>query len=599
MFAILQKVFAILDKDQKNKIFKIQIANIIVSLFEIVTLGSLAIFISLLASKENIFDNTYLLSFYNFFEFSNKFDLMFFLGAVVLSLYIFTGILNIVVTWKSNVMSSSINQHLNNLIIKNYVYKSWQEFTKLKLSDINKDIFTDLNILSNSVVVPLFNLFNKIFIAISLLLTLIIYNYKVALIGALIYSTVYFFLLIFVKKINSKVTKNISINRKKNHAFIHNFFLGFKEVIIFNIRNPIFEKIKKNNLGMIYPTSFLLSLTQIPRFFVELISYVVIISGILFIIKTGENLDNLLPMVAVYAFAGLKLLPAFQQIYLAYVRIKAGQTAMNNLYPKIIKAKNEENILQYEKTDEKLKFKKDIKLSNVSFYYDKSTKKPSVKNLNLNIKKNTIVGLAGPSGGGKSTIIDIISGLLSPNKGTILVDGKNLNGNNLRKWQNNFGAVTQMPFLSGDKIVDNISFNKIKGKIDYKKLDEIINKVELKKFIKKQKRGLNSKISDRGINISGGERQRIAIARSLYFENEVIIFDEATNALDKITENKIIGFIKKLRRFKTIIIITHRTNTLKICDNIFLINDGSIVQSGKYKKLKSNSKLFKRLISDD
>ena len=599
MLIILQKIFDILDKDQKNKIFKIQIANLIVSLFEIITLGSLAIFIGLLASKENIFDNSYLLSFYNYFEFANKFEFMFFLGIIVLSLYIFTGILNIVVTWKSNVMSSTINQYMNNLIIKNYVYKNWQEFTKLKLSDINKDLFTDLNILSNSVVVPLFNLFNKVFIAISLLLTLIVYNYKVALLGALIYSVVYFFLLIFVKKINSKITKNISINRKKNHAFIHNFFSGFKEVIIFNLRNPIFEKIKKNNIGMIYPTSFLLSLTQIPRFFVELISYIVIISGILFIIKTGDNLDNLLPMVAVYAFAGLKLLPAFQQIYLAYVRIKAGQTAMNNLYPKIIKAKKENLISQHEKTNEKLNFKKDIKLNNVSFYYDKSSKKPSVKNLNLSIKKNTIVGLAGPSGGGKSTIIDIISGLLSPSKGSILIDGENLNKNDLRKWQNNFGAVTQMPFLSGDKIVDNISFNKIRGKIDHKKLDELINRVELKNFIKKQKKGLNSKISDRGINISGGERQKIAIARSLYFENEIIIFDEATNALDKITENKIIGFIKKLRRFKTIIIITHRTNTLKVCDNIFLINDGSIIQSGKYKKLENSSKLFKKLISDD
>ena len=598
MIIIIKRVLSILDKDQKNIILKIQLSNLIVSIFEIITLGSLAIFIGLLASDENIFENKYLIIFYDYFKFSNKFEFMFFLGACVLSLYIFTGILNIVVTWKTNLMSSTINQYLSNLIIKNYVFKDWQEYTKLKISDINKDIFTDLTILSNSVIVPLFNLFNKVFIAISLLLTLIIYNYKVALLGALIYSVVYFFLLIFVKKINSKVTKNISINRKKNHAFIHNFFSGFKEVIIFNLRNSYFEKIKKNNFGMIYPTSFLLSLTQIPRFFVELISYIVVISGILLLIKTGENLDNLLPMVAVYAFAGLKLLPAFQQIYLAYVRIKAGQTAMNNLYPKIIKAKKENFISKIEKTNKKLNFKKDIKLKKVSFSYDESSKKPSIKNINLNIKKNTIVGLAGPSGGGKSTIVDIICGLLTPKNGTILVDGKILNRNNLRKWQNNFGVVTQMPFLSGDKIVDNISFSKIKGKIDYKKLEDLIEKVELKKFIRNQKKGLNSNISDRGINISGGERQRIAIARSLYFGNDIIIFDEATNALDKITENKIINFIKKLRKIKTVIIITHRTNTLKVCDNIFVIKDGSIIQSGKYERLKNNSKFFKTLISE-
>ena len=181
---------------------KIQLSNLIVSIFEIITLGSLAIFIGLLASNENIFENQYLIFFYDYLKFSNKFEFMFFLGACVLSLYIFTGILNIVVTWKTNVMSSSINQYLSNLIIKSYVYKDWQEYTKLKISDINKDIFTDLNILSNSVIVPLFNLFNKVFIAISLLLTLIIYNYKVALFGALIYSVLYFFLLIFVKRIN-------------------------------------------------------------------------------------------------------------------------------------------------------------------------------------------------------------------------------------------------------------------------------------------------------------------------------------------------------------------------------------------------------------
>lgn len=599
MFKILQRVLKVLDKDQKSRIYKIQFLNIIVSLFEIITLGSLAIFVGLLASQKNIFENNYLLFFYDYFEFSNKFDFMFFFGSCVLILYILTSLLNIVVTWKTNLISSTINQYVTNLIIKSYVYKSWQEFTKLKYSDINKDIFTDTSIISNSVIIPLFNLLNKLFIAISLLVTLTVYNYKVAFLGALIYSVVYFFLLLFVKKINSKITKDISINRKKNHAFIHNFFSGFKEVIIFNIRKSYFEKIKKNNIGMIYPTSTLNSLSQIPRFFVELVSYIVIISGILFIIKTGENLDNLLPIVAVYAFAGLKLLPAFQQIYLAYVRIKAGQTAMNNLYPKIIKAKKINFIPKLERTDERLNFKKDIKLNNVSFSYDENLKKPFIKNINLSIKKNTIVGLAGPSGGGKSTVIDIICGLLSPVKGNILVDGKILNKNSLRKWQNNFGVVTQMPFLSGDKIVDNISFSKLKGKIDYKKLDKLIQRVELKKFIRKQKKGLNSNISDKGINISGGERQRIAIARSLYFENDIIIFDEATNALDKLTENKIINYIKKLRKFKTIIIITHRTNTLKICDDIFLIKDGSILQSGNYQKLKNNNHFFKRLISYD
>ena len=196
--------------------------------------------------------------------------------------------MNIIVTWQTNLMSCTINQYLSNLILKNYIFKNWIEFTKLKISNINKDIFTDLNIVSNKVVTPVFNLINKIFIALSLLIALILYDYKVAIFGTFLYALIYIILIFFVKKINFKIIKNISINRKKNHTFIHNFFSGFKEVIIFNLRNIYFEKIRNNNNNMILPNAHLLSLSQIPRFLVELISYVVVLLGILFVISSGK-----------------------------------------------------------------------------------------------------------------------------------------------------------------------------------------------------------------------------------------------------------------------------------------------------------------------
>ena len=598
MIDILKKILNLFDKNQKRKVYILQFFNVMISITEIITLGTLAIFIASLANLEFMLNNKYLMFIYDYCDFKNQYDFLLFLGIIVLFLYIFVGILNIIITWKSNFLAIKINQQLSNLIIKNYVFKNWHEFTKLKISNIYKDVFTDLNIVSSNIIVPIFNLFNKLFIAFALTLTLIIYNFKVAIIGITIYSSIYFLLILFVKKVTLKITKNISKNRNKNHAFIHNFFSGFKEVIIFNLRRLYFEKIKKNNEDMIYPTTYLISLSQIPRFFVELVSYIVIISGILFIIYRGDNLDNLLPMVAIYAFAGLKLLPAFQQIYLAYVRIKAGHVALNNIYPKIVSAKKKKIFFE-EKTNKKLNFKNNITFKNVIFKYDIKSKKASVKKLNLKIYKNSIVGFSGPSGSGKSTIIDIISGLLSPQKGQILVDDQILDKSKLRQWQNNFGIVTQMPYLSSDRINDNISFGKIKGNIDKKKIDDLIKKVELERFIKSRKEGIKSKISDRGINISGGERQRIAIARSLYFDNDIIIFDEATNALDKITEKKIIKFIKALSKHKTIIIITHRTNTLKICKNIYLVNEGSIINSGTYKFLQKKSSIFRKLITND
>ncbi len=598
MLKTLKKVASLLDNNQKKKTFTVQFLNVLASLLEVLTLSVLAIFIASLSQIKNLSENQYLNFFYNFFDFKSEYDYLFFLGLVILLLYIFTGLFNIFITWKTNLLASTISQNFTNLVIKNYVYKNWNEFTKLKISNINKEVFTDLYIVSNSIVYPIFNLFNKIFIASSISLILIIYNFKVAVSGIIIYSTIYFILFSVVKKITTKTTQEISANRKKNHAFIHNFFSGFKEVVIFNLKNLYFEKIKRNNQEMILPVSLLNSLSQIPRFFIELVTYTAIITGILLVINSGKNLESLLPLIAIYAFAGLKLLPAFQQIYLAYVRIKSGQVALDNIYPKIQSARKIKE-LPYEKTNQRFKFNKNITLKNIFFRYDSNSKKPSLKNINLNIKKNSIIGIAGPSGGGKSTIVDIICGLLEPSKGQILVDGKKLSKNKLRLWQNNFGVVTQMPFLSGTKISDNISFGNIKRNFDKKKIIRIIKKVELSNFIKKQKKGINSDISDRGVNISGGERQRIAIARSLYFDNDIIIFDEATNALDKITENKIINYIKRLKDTKTIIIITHRTSTLKICDYIYLIKEGSITGSGKYDSLKKKNSLFKKLIVND
>jgi ATP-binding cassette, subfamily B, bacterial PglK len=596
MFKILIKLINLLDKDQKKNTYIVQSLNVLVSLIEILTLGSLAIFLGTLVGVENILANKHLNFFYNFFNFDDHYNFLFSFGVLVLCLYIFSGLFNIFVTWKTNSLASTIVQSLSSLIIKNYAYKSWHEFTTLKLSNINKNVFTDVNIVSTSIITPIFTLFNKIFVAFALTLTLAIYNFKVACVGILIYSSVYFLLIISIKKITAEMAYKVSKNRNKNHSFVHNFFSGFKEVVIFNLQSLYFEKIKKNNDDMIFPTAYLSSITQIPRFIVELLSYVTVISVILLFIYNGDNLDSLLPLVAIYAFAGLKLLPAFQQIYLAYSRIKVGEVALNNIYSKVINAKKN-TITSYKKTNKILKFFNDIKLQNVSFKYNLKSKKTSVKKLNIKISKNTIVGFAGPSGGGKSTIIDIIAGLLEPNKGQILIDGKKLNKNKLREWQNNFGIVNQMPFLSSDSIDDNISFGKIKDNIDTIRIKNLIKKVELVKFVKGQKKGGKSKISDRGINISGGERQRIAIARSLYFDNEIIIFDEATNALDKITEDKIIQFIKKLSNSRTIIIITHRVDTLSICDNIYVINEGAVVGEGKYNYLKKKNFFFKKLMT--
>ena len=238
-----------------------------------------------------------------------------------------------------------------------------------------------------------------------------------------------------------------------------------------------------------------------------------------------------------------------------------------------------------------------LELSDIHKFYKQGDKKINVLNgLNFKIDQGEKFSIIGRSGSGKSTIVDLIAGLLKPSKGYIEIDGKRLPDDRIREWQNNFSIVTQTPFMFNNTLYENITLGHKRKSINVK---ELIRKIELSNLIKKRKFKLKDELSDKGQNVSGGERQRIAIARSLYFDADIIIFDEATNALDEVTEKKIIKNINRLREKKTIIIITHRAKTLKFCDNIYLIKDGKIKTSGKFNQLKKRSKYFRDLLGQD
>ena len=241
------------------------------------------------------------------------------------------------------------------------------------------------------------------------------------------------------------------------------------------------------------------------------------------------------------------------------------------------------------------KLHNDIKLNNVSFKYP-GAKLQSLKNINLTINKNSILGLVGHSGSGKSTLADIISGLILPTKGTILVDGKKISKNNFKILNAITGIVPQIPYFSNSSIYENISFKKNLTLTEMQRIKLILKNVELEQLVNKRFKKLTANLLDRALDISGGERQRLSIARCLFYDSSVIILDEATNALDPITEEKVIKSLKKIKN-KTIIMIAHRINTLKVCDNIILLKNGNIVGSGKYGSLYKKNSYFKKLIN--
>ena len=318
-----------------------------------------------------------------------------------------------------------------------------------------------------------------------------------------------------------------------------------------------------------------------------------IILLVLTLLKSGEEFNHIVPLISFYAFAGYRLMPALQQIYSSLADIRFSKPALDSLHKDLKNLKKRKD--RKSKASKEVLFKKSIKLKNISFSYPKE-KNYTLKNISLTIPAFSKTGIVGGTGGGKTTLVDIILGLLDSDKGQMLIDGIRINSKNKRQWQNKIGYVPQQIYLSDSSIAENIAFGVDKGKIDLEKVKSVAKIANLHDFIVKNlKYSYRSKIGERGVRLSGGQQQRIGIARALYHDPKVLILDEATSSLDNVTEKDVTQAIDRLSKKITIIKIAHRLNSVKNCDKILLIHKGTIKANGTYSELLKKNKYFKMI----
>jgi HlyD family secretion protein len=338
-------------------------------------------------------------------------------------------------------------------------------------------------------------------------------------------------------------------------------------------------------------------LAQVPRYMLELLAYGSIISLILYLLITANsNLAQILPILSIYALAGFKLLPSLQHLYSSLSQIRGNLSSFNNLKLDLEESKelsfNDSAGFKIS-SPKKMKFKKALELESISFAYP-GIANQAIENLNITIPKNHIIGIIGQSGSGKSTLVDLMLGLIEPNAGKLKVDGIDIYENR-RAWQNLLGYVPQNIFLADASIRENIAFGLPDELINNQKIQDAVRLSMLDDFINSLPDGINTIVGERGVQLSGGQCQRIGIARALYENSEVLLMDEATSSLDGITEQFIMESIKRLHGKKTIILVAHRLATVRNCDTIFLLQDGKLIDHGTYEALLESNDFFKKL----
>jgi ABC-type bacteriocin/lantibiotic exporter with double-glycine peptidase domain len=329
-----------------------------------------------------------------------------------------------------------------------------------------------------------------------------------------------------------------------------------------------YERNSDMSLSMHQKNSFIQNVTRLWLEVLAISGLTLLCLGMYF---EGQTVSEILPVLGLFAAVSFRLMPSISRIVSSLNLLRFGSSIINTV---------EKEVEQLQCADDyehlsALSFNKSIELKDIEFFYPTS-KNPALKNININVSKGEMIGFVGKSGSGKSTVIDIIMGLLEPSKGRFLVDGVSLDRKSVRQWQRLIGYVPQFIYLTDDTLKRNIAFGLNDNEIDDNAIKSALESAQLVEFVEQLPDGLETKLGERGIRLSGGQRQRIGIARALYHDPEILVLDEATSALDEITETQIIAAINRLHGSKTILLISHRSSTLSFCDRVFSVSSGYI-----------------------
>ena len=593
----IQKLREILTRREKIQVGILLIAIIAMAFSQAVGVASVLPFISLVMDPEIVFENRYLNWIYTTLNFTSVNRFIIFAGIVMFFIIIFANGISAFATWLKLRFAWMNNHRLARRLLEKYLAMPYAYFLNQNSADLSKNVLAEVKALTNDYIIPSLTIITRSLVAIFMLITLFWIDAVVSIIALVVLGGAYGFLFLRINRhLKYRGRLRMQANKMRFKA-VNEAFGGIKEIKVMN-REPFFlQRFTRESLKMARLHSWNAVIGQIPRFAFEAIAFGGIIIFVLVLLLTREDARQVIPLASLFAFAGYRLMPALQDIFTSFTKMQFNKAVLDRIYDDF-SSKKEGSLPQTffkEEVPQALPFENTIALDKVSYYYP-NTSVPVIKDIDLSIKRNTSVALVGPTGAGKTTLVDIILGLLPPQQGRLLVDGVKVDHDNIIQWQRNIGYVPQHIYLSDDTVAGNIAFGIPEDKVDQQKLEKAAHVANIHKFIVDElPYGYDTVVGERGIRLSGGQRQRIGIARALYHDPDVLVFDEATSALDGVTEELVLQAMESAAKLKTLIIIAHRLTTVKACDVVYMLERGKIVDSGTYEELMASNLEFQKM----
>jgi len=593
----LKKILFLLKPKEKRSALILLVMVIFMGLMEVAGVLSIMPFIVVLSNPEiietnNILKDTYEIS--KLFGVKSINNFLIFLGVVVFLVLTFSIFFKALTLYAQIRYSTMRELSIGKRLIENYLHQPYVWYLNRNSSEIGKNILNEVSFVVGNGIKPLIELVSQSIIVVFLIVLLIIVDPKISLIIGILFIIFYGTIYMFSKNFLSRIGQERTLLNTKRFKIVAEAFGAAKEVKMGRLESKYVKRFEDVALPLTKHTASSSIVSNMPRYALELITFGGILLITLYFLSLNKDFNNIVPIISLYAFAGYRLMPAMQKIFTAITQLRYIGPGLDALYKDV---KSLEPFTPH-KDKYSLKPEKHILLNGIDFTYPNETKK-TLNKINFKISVNNVVGIVGATGSGKSTTVDIILGLLEPEKGSLEIDDKIINRYNKRAWQSSIGYVPQQIYLTDDTISSNIAFGIDPEFINYENVERAAKLANIHDFISHElPLKYNTIVGERGVRLSGGQRQRIGIARALYTNPKILIFDEATNSLDSYTENSVLQAISNNKNKMTIIIITHRLTTLKECDKIFLIDNGELKGEGKFNELKNNNNYFKQLMNE-
>ncbi len=593
-----RKALRILTRKEKFRGLVVIGMMLVMAAMESLGVASILPFLAVVGNPELVETQPALRSVYEWLGFQSVSTFLIALGLAAAGMILFTAAFRLMTQYVTNRYVALRRHSIGERLLETYLRQPYVFFLDQHSSEMAKNVLSEVDQLVGGVYSPGMKLVANAFVLLAMVTLLLVVDPVLAVTMAAILGFLYALAYLGVRGILERVGRDRFFANRERYKATSETFAGIKDIKLLGRESAFLAMFHGPSLRQARHQATVATLGAVPKSVIQALAFAGMIALTLVLLAreggaSGPALGQVLPIIGLYAFAGMRMMPAAQHIYSSATHLRFCTETVNLIYADLFE--HEALPPLKKRAPDRLAPKREIVLEGLSFSYP-NCDEPALKDINMSIPVGSTVGVVGGTGSGKTTLVDVILGLLRPQAGFIRVDDEPVTEENLRHWQQTLGYVRQDIFLADATVAENIALGLPSGEIDHDRVARCAHLAQIHDFIMTElPHHFATLVGERGVRLSGGQRQRIGIARALYHDPSVLVFDEATSALDTATEAAVMEAIEALSRDKTIILIAHRLSTVRACDRIVMLEKGRVAAVGTFDSLLQENAVFREL----